>query len=179
MLRAARFLCSSEAWNSLLPNSGNNNNGATEELVASEAHTGNKFSWVPPAGMIACIVSLFLCWEQRDAAQMPGAAGSIAAVAPGALFADKAVRLNGYQVGANGPVTVAALLCGALFLIPVSTRNRSALQIAQGLCGIVLLMAPLHYISNAGLHLYTGTGLATLGAAAMLFGVLERWRSTQ
>ena len=131
---------------------------------------------VPSLGMALAVISLFFTWHLQDATHLPGTAGALAAANPGAVFSEKLIRLTGFQVGANAPVTVAALLCGALFAVPETASRRSALLLGQAVCGVVLLMVPMHWLSEGGFKLLPGTVLAFSGALMVLYGILERWQ---
>ena len=118
------------------------------------------------AGMLLAVFSLLLVWERIELRQ----------VAPAnALFANfKPAIHTGFHTGARNPILLGAFGSGALLLFSVTPHSRLPLLFAQGLCGLLVFVVALRWLSQANFAFLPGVVLGLLGGILLAFGAVDR-----
>ena len=114
------------------------------------------------AGMLLCIISLFLAWP-APLTLPPGV--------PATLYKNVHLSRSGSAiVGVKWPLMIGAILSGLLLAFPVNKSTRMALATVQGLCGLACFVTALTHFA-----MLPGPLLAIIGGGMLTFGALERY----
>lgn len=110
------------------------------------------------AGMILCILSLFLVWPVPLGGTLVGPA----------LVSDP-TRIGAGIPGVRWPVTVGAILAGLLLAFSPLPGSRVPLVFMQALCGLVCFITALMHFG-----MLPGPLIGLLGGALLTFGAVDR-----